>query len=101
MARLCSTCGLEFSSFNPLRKLCDDCQEKRANPLALLAIADGDLEANIWVDVLQQAGIPAMVRQNDVLRGRFQTAPQPYSTEVLVNQRDLDSARELLDLDRK
>jgi hypothetical protein len=101
MARLCSTCGLEFSSLNPLRKLCDDCRAKRANPLVLLAIADGDLEANIWVDVLQQAGIPAMVRQNDALRGRFQTAPQPYSTEVLVNQSDLERARELLELDQR
>jgi hypothetical protein len=32
---------------------------------------------------------------------RFQTAPQPYSTEVLVNRSDLERARELLELDQR
>ena len=45
--------------------------------------------------MLRQEGIPAMVRQNDALRGRFQTAPMPFSTEVLVKATDLERAREL------
>ena len=100
MARTCSSCGNGFRSLNPFRALCDNCeQEQRGSQLVLLAIADGDLEANIWVDVLRQEGIPAMLRQNDALRGRFQTAPMPFSTEVLVRDADLDRARELLDLE--
>ena len=101
MARLCSNCGKDYSSLNPLRKLCDECQAKSRPPeLVILGIADGDLEANVWIDVLRQQGIPAVIRQNDALRGRFQTAPMPFSTEVLVREQDLERARELLDLDR-
>lgn len=103
MPRSCTSCGALYSSLNPLRKRCDACDEKQRQEyeLVTLAIADGDFEANVWVDVLRQAGIPAMIRQNDALRGRFQTAPLPFSTEVVVRYNDLERARELLDLDRR
>jgi hypothetical protein len=103
MTRTCERCGALFTSLNPLRKLCDECEKLRRYraTLVTLGIADGDLEANVWLDVLKQEGIPAIIVQNDALRGRFQTAPLPYSTEVLVRMQDLDRARELLDLDER
>ena len=101
MARLCTSCGSSFNSLNPLRKLCDECQEKRSNPLVLLAIADGELEANIWADILRQAGIAAITRDDPSFRGQVPGTSQPFSTEVLVNLHDLERARELLNLDNR
>jgi hypothetical protein len=100
--KTCDNCGALFSSMNPLRKLCDACEAKRKEQrdLVVLAIADGELEANIWVDLLRQHDILAMTHNTDPDSARFQTMPQPFSTEVLVRQRDLEKARELLDLDR-
>jgi len=104
--KTCKNCGALFSSLNPFRSLCDACQERHSerrseNELRILGIVDGDLEANIWVDMLQQEGIQAIIRQNDALRGRFQTAPMAYSTEVLVQSRDFERAREIVEPDRR
>jgi len=105
MPRSCSNCGALYDSLNPFRGLCDACKEmqrrgKSRENVVVLGIVDGDLEANIWVDMLDREGIPAMIRQNDALRGRFQTAPLPYSTEVLVKDSDLEHARVVVGLDR-
>lgn len=100
MTRVCS-CGREFSTWNPWRTQCDVCQEKRAadTNIVVLGLAENELEANIWRDVLLQEGIPSLTRERDAMRGRFQTAPQPFSVEVLVKQSDLAVARELIRLD--
>jgi hypothetical protein len=101
--RTCTNCGALYESINPLRRLCDDCRQrqKEQRDLVVLAIADGELEANIWIDTLRQYDIPAMLHNTDPDSARFQTMPEPYSTEVLVRQRDVEKAREILDLDRR
>ena len=104
MPRTCASCGLETSGWNPFRRLCDVCQGKRESAragerLVVLGAAENELEANIWRDVLAQEGIPSATRETDNIRGRFQTAPMPFGIEVLVFTKDLEAARELIQLD--
>lgn len=65
----------------------------------LLGTAENELEANVWHDVLAQAGIGSAFRQTDPIAARWQSLPMPFSVEVLVLQKDLDRARDLLDLE--
>ena len=104
MPRVCTSCGLETGGWSLFRRLCDACQRRRdtardGERLVVLGAAENELEANIWRDVLAQQGIPSATRETDNIRGRFQTAPMPFGIDVLVFAKDLEAARELIQID--
>jgi hypothetical protein len=65
----------------------------------LLGTAENELEANIWCDVLARQGIGSALRQTDPVASRWQSMPMPFSVDVIVLEKDVQRARDLLDLD--
>ena len=97
------TCGLIFTSLNPFRRLCDECQrvaEKERDDLVHLALAENEFEAQLWKDQLAAEGVPGVVQNVSGLVGNFgRPLPTPFSQQVWVRQSDLAAAREIIGLD--
>lgn len=65
--------------------------------IALLGIADTYIDAMMWKDMLQQAGIPCMVRDGSATIGDLQGAlPGPGHMEVYVPATALQKSRNIL-----
>jgi hypothetical protein len=58
-----------------------------------LATAPDQITAEIWIDILKEAGIRAMIRASDAVSF---LGVSPYSCRVLVPEPDLARALELL-----
>ena len=58
-----------------------------------LAIAPDQITAEIWVDILRQEGISAMIRPSDAVSFLGVSA---VSCRVLTTEEDLERAREIL-----
>ncbi len=72
----------------------------RRQPLVKLAVASSEAEAHIWLEVLRQGGVVAIMRNVDALSVAYMASPAlPYSHELWVLSKDLARARRLLDLD--
>ncbi len=63
--------------------------------LVLLGVAQTELEANVWRDILAEEGISAFVKSNDPFSS-FGVAPPPGSLEVYVGSSNEKRARWLL-----
>ena len=61
-----------------------------------LAIAPDQITAEIWIDILRQEGISAMIRPSDVVSYLGVSA---VSCRVQTLEDDLERAREVLGLD--
>jgi len=70
----------------------------RREPLVRLAVAQSEVEARIWQEILRQEGITALIRNVDALSISYVAAPSPYSYELWVLAREASRARELLGL---
>lgn len=66
--------------------------------LVKLAAARDEVELALWRDVLEQEGIPIMVKNVDALAISYYSPPSPYSFEVYVRAKDERRARWLLGL---
>jgi hypothetical protein len=65
--------------------------------IALLAIADTYIDAMMWKDMLEQQGIPCMVRDGSATIGDLQGAlPGPGHMEVYVPSSALQRSRNIL-----
>lgn len=67
----------------------------REERLVLLAVANDQVEATIWTDVLEAEGIGVFVKSTDALSS-FGVSPLPGTLEVYVQARDEKRARWLL-----
>lgn len=67
-------------------------------PLVRLGVARDEVELALWRDVLEQEGIPIMVKNVDALAISYSSPPLPYSLAVYVLPRDQKRARWLLGL---
>jgi hypothetical protein len=63
--------------------------------LVLLAVADNELEANVWRDILSADGISAYAKSTDPMSS-FGAAPAPGTIELHVKASQAKKARWLL-----
>ncbi len=101
MEKICS-CYRPFKTLNPWRKLCDRCRELRRDErgggeIVVLDVADSEIEASIWKDMLDKEGIPAMLNAIPSAAGAVYAA-QDLQTgyEVRVFRRDLETALQVI-----
>lgn len=86
---------------NPLRWLWrlvfeDDDAPPDPDQLVLLALPDGEAVARLWAGILQNRGIPSVVRDTSLYSPGYRIgAPR---MEVLVRYEHLEAAREILGL---
>ena len=66
--------------------------------LVKLGVARDEVELALWRDVLEQDGVPCVVKNIDTLATSYYLPPLPYSLEVHVLARDESRARWLLGL---
>ncbi|HKZ50566.1 MAG TPA: hypothetical protein VJ256_02235 [Dehalococcoidia bacterium] len=68
-------------------------------PLSKLAVASSEAEARIWLEILRQGGIVAIMRNVDALSIAYMASPAlPCSYELWTLASDLPRARRLLGL---
>lgn len=68
-------------------------------PLVRLAIAQSEIEARMWEDILREHGITALVKNRDAVSTAYGSSPLlPYSYELFVLAEDETQARSLLGL---
>lgn len=94
LQRLMRLLGLGSSESSPSRE-----QTEGERPVRL-GLAESSWQAQMWVDMLADARIPAMVRYRDPLAtgaAGIVSDPAPYTTEVLVPSRYLEEARQVVD----
>jgi acyl-homoserine lactone acylase PvdQ len=68
---------------------------EKSDRLVMVGVAQDELEANVWRDILAQEGIPVFVKAADPLAS-FGVTPGPGSLHVFVQARDEMRARWLL-----
>lgn len=78
----------------------DDAPERLPSPdeLVSLTLAESDVDASIFRDMLADAGITAMIKNRDVLTAQTGVMPRPWSQELFVLRKDLRRAREVLEM---
>jgi len=64
--------------------------------LALLAAPNGEAEAQLFHDMLEQQGIRSMIKNRDPVSARAGGMGPPWAYELWVLRRDLLRAREIL-----
>ncbi len=64
--------------------------------LVKVAAALSEPEAAMWRELLENNGIPAMVKNTNVLSVTFETGSMPWDCDLYVRRRDLERAREIL-----
>ncbi|MEX2247110.1 MAG: DUF2007 domain-containing protein [Dehalococcoidia bacterium] len=69
--------------------------------LVLLARPSGEAEAQISRDLLEQAGIRALVRNIDAATAQSGAAGPPWAYELWVLRKDLRRAREVLGVEEE
>jgi putative signal transducing protein len=65
----------------------------------VLVKPNGEAEAQLFHDMLEQEGIRSMVRNTDAASARAGGMGPAWAYELLVLRKDLHRAREILDLD--
>jgi hypothetical protein len=68
-----------------------------AEELERLAVAPNVVVAGMWQEALRRAGIPAMVRNHDVLSTAYGVPAAQFACELFVPGDRADEARELLE----
>ena len=79
----------------------DDGAPKRLpspDELVPLTLAESEIEASLFIDMLADAGITAMIKNRDVLTAQTGVMPRPWSQELFVLRKDLRRAREVLEI---
>ena len=80
----------------------DDAPERLPSPdeLVLLAEPNGEAEAQLFHDMLEQEGIRSMIRNTDASSARAGGLGPVWAYELLVLRKDLHRGREILGLDQ-
>jgi len=67
--------------------------------LALLAAPNGEAEAQLFHDMLEQQGIRSMIKNRDPVSARAGGMGPPWAYELWVLRKDLHRGREILGTD--